>query len=297
MQTRMYSVSSLPPAIAFRSLLPALLALAVCACSPAPKYRFGTLESRYASPSLPLHFATGRDGFSLSVYGVANGQGVSDYRREFTARASSFRTFEDRMRVERDGWLLGGAATWEDGILYSGLTGGASLDGPGDWHAGFFVGVSPQFDRFVPSLGLSLTRNNFHSDGEYWKHTSDSSFSYAFDSLLGIEKPIPNEYVRGSGGLEREDWEVRFSAGLMYRLTRRFAPYARYEGGWVRLWPADDGGGGHRAVTVQSYGGGLEIRIRETLPLRAELAYGEAFIPDRFVTRFWAAGLTAEKEF
>jgi hypothetical protein len=307
--------SDLPPAFAYGRVLPAFLALALCACAPS-KYRFGNLESRYESPSLPLHFATGRDGFSLSLYGNANGQGVSEYRREFIARASSdrkylflgpdsvgktsFMTFEDRMTAERDAWLVGGAATWEDGILYSGLTGGASLDGPGDWHAGVFVGLSPAFDRVVPSIGLSLTRNHFHSDGEYWKHYSDDSMlAGLLDTLLDFGNgPGPtNVYVRDADGMERRDWEVRFSAGLMYRLTRRFAPYARYEGGWVRLWPADAGGGGHRAVTLQSYGGGLEFRIRESLPLRAELGYGEAYIPDRFETRFWVAGLTAEKEF
>jgi hypothetical protein len=281
-----------------------LLVLSTVLMSCATSYKFGTLESRYQSPSLPLYFGSPKDGVSVAIYGIINNQGLIQYSGEYQTRANADTSqlylskdtsnhyplinIHETYGIKRDRLLYGGAVTWQDGWLFSGLTGGTSYPYPEDYHLGGFAGFSPVFGKFIPSMAIGLFKNSVLSQGTFWEDVNSKSSDTTLESQV---------YTRQSETINLDDWWVRFSVGMLYRLNKCFAPYLNYETGRTRFWPTHTNEFDDRVIYENAFGGGLEIRLLPAVPVLAAVSFEESSIPNRYTNRHITSKLMIRKEF
>ena len=290
------------PALIRTSTLLALLALAGCGTQT----RLGTLNARYQNPHLPVHFRAPRDGASVAGYLEGNTQGPVGFHRTYQARAEPdqsvlyfseagsnqhpLQTIAEDYRFERDASSLGGSVTWQDQWLFSGLAGGTSLEHPEDYHLGGFVGLGERLGPITSSVSWGLFRNEFALHAGYWEAAENGQNGSA--GLIADE----GAYVSKQRDRETTGWELRFAAGLRYDGFSRVAPYLSADAGWVRFWPKPEESQDNRILGDYAFGGGIEFRIWESLPIRPELKYGTCYLPDGFRGKYVITGLGIAKE-
>jgi opacity protein-like surface antigen len=260
------------------------LVLAACADS-----RLGTLDARYHVPPLPVHFRTEEDRTEFSLAAHWNNQPDLNHRRIYQERFdgtnlhlshdslnhSPYADIEERYRFEREDLVLDGSATWQDGLMYAGLSGGLVPDNPRSFHLGAFAGLAGRLGPFAISSGLGAFRSKMRKEVRYWDYTDAA----ILDTLLHISPEEDSIYGPDTLSGWTVDWELRANAAVRFGNRTGFAPYLVAEIGFVRFWRWPVEGGDDRKVTDLTLGGGVEMHPFPRVPVRAEIRYGKLYYP------------------
>jgi opacity protein-like surface antigen len=260
------------------------LILAACADS-----RLGSIDAHYHVPSLPVHFRTEEDRTEFSLAAHWNDQPVLQHRRIYqerfdgtslhlsqdTSNHNPYADIEERFRFEREDWVLDGSATWQEGILYAGLSGGLAPGNPRSFHLGAFAGLGVRLGPFALSAGLGAFRSKMRKEVRYWGYREPT----ILDTLLHISPDEDSIYSPDTLSGWTVDWELRVNAAVRFENRSLFAPYLVAEAGFVRFWRWPIAGRDDRKATDLSVGGGVEMHPFHRVPLRAEIRYGHVYYP------------------